>query len=53
MRSGSESNFNRNFMKMKGMTPTEYRALARVELAKKEATPDDQHGSATGLRHRI
>ena len=32
------ANFNRNFMKMKGMTPTEYRALARVELAKKEAT---------------
>lgn len=32
------ANFNRNFMKMKGMTPTAYRALARVELAKKEAT---------------
>ena len=27
------ANFNRNFMKMKGMTPTSYRALARVELA--------------------
>ena len=32
------ANFNRNFMKMKDMTPTAYRALARVELAKKEAT---------------
>lgn len=31
------ANFNRHFMKMKNMTPTAYRALARVELAKKEA----------------
>ena len=31
------ANFNRNFMKMKNMTPTAYRALARVELVKKEA----------------
>lgn len=32
------ANFNRNFMKMKSMTPTAYRALARVELVKKEAS---------------
>ena len=32
------ANFNRNFMKMKNMTPTAYRALARVDLVKKEAS---------------
>ena len=31
------ANFNRHFMKMKNMTPTAYRALARVDLVKKEA----------------
>ncbi|TCK99274.1 AraC family transcriptional regulator [Shimia isoporae] len=30
------ANFNRHFLKMKGMTPTEYRETARAELVRKE-----------------
>ena len=31
------ANFNRHFMKVKNMTPTSYRTLARAELANTEA----------------
>ena len=33
------ANFNRQFLKMKGMTPTEYRRVARCELASSQAGP--------------
>ena len=33
------ANFNRQFLKMKGMTPTEYRRVARCELASSRAGP--------------
>lgn len=33
------ANFNRHFLRMKDITPSEYRKLARRELMKKESTP--------------
>ena len=47
------ANFNRHFMKMKNMTPTAYRALARVDLVKKGRQLHDECANTAGLCHRI